>query len=57
MKPSYVLVNPLPPSQYEIDVAAEFGIPIRYLGASGTSNNTNTYSDLGVYDQGSFTRN
>lgn len=31
MKPSYILITNPNPSQFEIDVASEFGIPIRYV--------------------------
>ena len=31
MKPSYILITKETPTQFEIDVAAEFGIPIKYV--------------------------
>ena len=34
MKPSYILITRDTPTQFEIDVAAEFGIPIRYVNIS-----------------------
>ncbi|MBR3162031.1 MAG: hypothetical protein IKF19_04800 [Bacilli bacterium] len=48
MKPNYILITHETPTQFEIDIAAEFNIPIRYININKYKqepNKPNTYSN------------
>ena len=56
MKPSYILITRDTPTQFEIDVAAEFGIPIRYVNISKYEQQPDTRYSSENYDYYSFER-
>ena len=56
MKPSYILITRDVPTQFEIDVAAEFGIPIKYVNISKYEQQPDIDYSLEDYDYYSFER-
>lgn len=56
MKPSYILITGDTPTQFEIDVAAEFGIPIRYVNISKYEQQPDIRYSPEDYDYYSFER-
>lgn len=56
MKPSYILITRDTPTQFEIDVAAEFGIPIRYVNISKYEQQPDIRYSPEDYDYYSFER-
>ena len=49
MKPSFILITSDTPTQFEIDIAAEFGIPIRYVNINKYKQEPNTVYSLEDY--------
>ena len=56
MKPGYILITRDTPTQFEIDVAAEFGIPIRYVNISKYEQQPDIRYSPEDYDYYSFER-
>lgn len=56
MKPGYILITRDTPTQFEIDVAAEFGIPIRYVNISKYEQQPDISYSPEDYDYYSFER-
>ena len=56
MKPSYILITRDAPTQFEIDVAAEFGIPIKYVNISKYEQQPDICYSPEDYDYYSFER-
>ena len=56
MKPSYILITRDAPTQFEIDVAAEFGIPIKYVNISKYEQQPDIRYSPEDYDYYSFER-
>ena len=56
MKPSYILITRNTPTQFEIDVAAEFGIPIRYVNINKYEQKPDIQNFSEDYDYYNFER-
>lgn len=56
MQPSYILITRDTPTQFEIDVAAEFGIPIKYVNISKYEQEPDIAYCSETYDYYSFER-
>lgn len=56
MKPSFILITRDTPTQFEIDVAAEFGIPIKYVNIDKYAKVPNIHYTPEDYDYYSFER-
>jgi len=56
MKPSYILITRDTPTQFETDVAAEFGIPIKYVNISKYEQKPDICYSPESYDYYSFER-
>ena len=50
IKPSFILISELPPTQLEIDIAAEFDIPIRFINKEKYQQVTTEYVGQNEYD-------
>ena len=57
MKPSYILITQETPTPFEIDVAAEFGIPIKYVNVNKYDQVKDNRQLVEDYDYYSFQRN
>lgn len=56
MKPSFILITKDTPTQFEIDVAAEFSIPIKYVNINKYEQEPDTSYSLEDYDYYNFER-